>query len=192
VPFYGNLEPVLSGNVTALLVAVVGVIGTLLAPVLAQRLFRKNRQLELDYEHRQRLEDREIEVERSGLQYRRDVYIRFNASARSFRQALKNRTFENTEERRAELELAREDFNHCYSEVQLVAPPTVLEAAHVASSELAMVYGRIKILLDPDGSTGDFDLEGVRSDLNGSVTDAIRSLRTVMRADLGTAPWSSG
>jgi hypothetical protein len=176
-----------NANVTALLVAVVGVTGTLLGTVLAQRLFMKNRKLELDSEHRQRLEERQREAERAGLEYRRDAYIRLNASARSFRHALKNATFGAVEGQSNDLELARDEFNRRYSEVQLIGPDKVLEVAHLASSELAAVYGRIKAL-ETSTSSDELEEEDMRSELNRSVSIALQRLREAMRQDLGTAP----
>jgi hypothetical protein len=176
----------MSANVTAFLAAVVGVIGTLLGTVLAQRLFMKNRKLELDSEHRQRLEERQSETERARLEYRRDAYIRLNASARSFRQALKNATFDTVDRLATDLELAREEFNRRYSEVQLIAPGKVLEEAHLTSSELAAVYGRLKAL-ETSISADPQQAENIRSELNQSARTAVQRLREAMRQDLGTA-----
>lgn len=178
----------MSASVTALLVAVVGVIGTLLAPIFAQRLFMKNRQLELQSARRQRLDERQVEAERIGYEQRKDAYIRFNASARNFRQALKNQTFDTTDDTQADLELARDEFNRCYSEVQLIAPDKVLEAAHLTSTELATVYGRIKALEASVSTIEAMEQESVRSQLNESVRAAIQRLREAMRQDLGTVP----
>jgi len=132
------------------------------------------------------LEERQVEVERAGLEYRRDTFIRFNASARGFRQALKNATFDHSDDTRTDLELARDEFNRCYSEVQLIAPGKVLEAAHLTSSELATAYGRLKAL-EAGVSTDTLEAESIRSELNESVRATIQRLREAMRQDLGTA-----
>jgi hypothetical protein len=162
------------------------VVGTLLAPIFAQRLFRKNRQLEIEADYRQRAQERQAGVEETALQYRRDVYIRLNGSARDFRSALKNCTYQKTSQAQDELDLARGKFSGSYSEAQLVGDAAVLAAAHLVSSELADIYGRIKAERSAMAATHDDEEQSnIRLQLNGSCRDAIRAMREVMRGDLG-------
>jgi DNA-binding MarR family transcriptional regulator len=180
-----------SANTTAVVVAIVGVVGTLTSPVLSQRLYMRSRQQELDSQHQQRLEDRSYQKERSNFEDRRKSYVALNAAARSFRQALKNRIFEPTDTMDAELESARQKFGQRYSEAQLIAGQKVLDCAHSLSTRLAQTYGSVKKYTDSSIHEKSFQ-EEIHAELNGSVRDAIHALREVMRKDLGVEEQGGG
>jgi uncharacterized membrane protein len=178
---------VLSADVTVVIAAVVGVVGTLSSPVLTQRLTQRAKQQELDFQRRQWLDEREEERLRTNLRERRDTYIAVNASARALRRALKNSLFDSSADVNAELEQARAVFGTCYAECQLIATDTVLEVAGSVSGELAAAYGAVKKLVASNQESVIFDSERqeLHDLLDGSVRDEIQRLRLVMRVDLG-------
>ena len=100
----------MSGNVTALLVAIAGVLGTLRSPILTQRLNLRAKQQKIDALKEQRIEERVEERRRTAFKESRDCCIALNTAARSFRQSLKNCLFEGYDEDRTELEQARRVF----------------------------------------------------------------------------------
>jgi hypothetical protein len=184
----------MSTDLTAVVVAVVGVAGTLSSPVLAQRLNMRSKQQELDSERQQRLDEREADRRQSNLRERREAYIGMNAAARAFRQALKNAVFDSSSDSIAELERARVAFAGRYAEGQLIAPDPVLEVAGSVSAELASVYGKVKRLSGLGSGIVDPDIErqAILADLDGAVRGVIQRLRHVMRVDLGVATPGEG
>jgi hypothetical protein len=178
----------MNSNVAALVVAVVGVAGTLLAALLTQRSNVRTKELELKDQREQRME----EDRRINLKERRETYIALNAAARGYRRAMKNRVFEDTDETNTQLEQARQEFDHRNAEAQLIAREEVLRVAYSVSTELAKSFGRVKQFDDErDKSSADYqarereERDQLITMLDGPVADGIRWLRRVMRDDLG-------
>ncbi len=107
----------MNASLTALLVAIVGVLGTLTATVLTQRYSMRAKQQEIEAQLRQaemQLRQRSAELAeerwRVALKDRRDCCIALNTAARSFRRAIKNCLFEGLDKTGADLEQARQVF----------------------------------------------------------------------------------
>ena len=139
----------MSINVTALLVAVAGVLGTLTSPILTQRLTLRAKQQEIDALKQQRLEERAEERWRTLFKDRRECCIALNTAARGFRQALKNCLFEGYDEDRAELEQARRLFTSRYGEAQIILSDTIMHAAIPVYDTLAEAYGGVRAIGAP-------------------------------------------
>ena len=101
----------MSVNFTTLAVAIVGVLGTLIAPVLTQRLVVRARQQELDVQHQRELEARVEDRQRTALQDRLNAYVALNAAFRVYRRTMRNHVFEGTDKTLSELEQARQVFD---------------------------------------------------------------------------------
>lgn len=179
----------MNANVTALVVAIVGVTGTLLSAFLGQRYSMLGRQLELKHQREERHEERDERDRRANLTDRRDAYIVLNSAARAFRQSLKNYLFTADKDTATELERTRRDFLHRYAEAQLIAHDQVLNAAHQVSAELAETYGQLKKLdtARQEGREHDLDLEEIGKKLNTTDRAAIHLLQDVMRDDVGAS-----
>ncbi|MFE0515042.1 hypothetical protein [Streptomyces sp. NPDC058964] len=182
-----------------LLVAVVGVLGTLGAALVTQVRADRIKLVELDTMRRQQLEDRAHAertrtVERAeareleNLERRRACYISFNTAARQYQtaqvglvHAMKSRTdVDGCLER---LEACRTAFRACYAEAQMLVPAAVLETAAVVSRRLNGGYGLLKQLLAasaPDDRTARDCEERVRT-----AWGLLSALREEMRRDLG-------
>ncbi|WP_043679862.1 hypothetical protein [Streptomyces xylophagus] len=163
--------------VTAMITAVVGVLGTLFAPVLSQRLTARQRGEEAQLaEHRRRFEER------------RDAYTAMNRSSRQFHTLLKDalhrlRDSVYTELERDQLEEARRDHRDRYAEAQMVVPERVLDASRAVNEVLADVDAAVKRLdrgLPRDGESA----EQVLVDLK-EAEPRLAAMRRLMRADLG-------
>jgi hypothetical protein len=178
----------MNSNVASLIIAVVGVAGTLLAALLTQRSSVRTKELELKDQREQRMEE-----ERGiNLKERRKTYIALNAAVRSYRRAIKNRVFKDTDQTHAQLEQARQEFDHRYAEVQLIAHEEVLKVAYSVSAELSKAFGRVKQFDDDrDKARTDYQAwerkehDQLIAMLDGPVADEMRLLRKVMRDDLG-------
>jgi hypothetical protein len=185
----------MSADLTAVIVAVVGVGGTLTSPLLAQRMVIRGKQLQISERHQRRREERAEERLAKELQECRDASVALNITARGFRQALKNCAYEPSDQTRTELEQARLDFTRSCGEMQLVLSEPVLACAATVSGYLATAYGRVKEFLSSQGAPDAARRDEIEAYLDGEVHDAIRELRRIMRTELGVdagpaAPWT--
>lgn len=176
----------MSTEVLALVIAIVGVLGTLASALLTQTLSIRSKRLELGEQHRQRTEEREEERRRTEFKDRRDSCIALNMAARHFRQALKNCLFEGVDKRGVELEEARQAFTSRYGEAQMILSDTVLNVASTASGRLAEAYGKVKASQQPGASPLEAsEREELEKFLDHEVGSVLRQLRRTMRRDLG-------
>src|SRR5262245_41193321 len=134
----------MSASVTALVVAVVGVLGTLTASALTQRFSMQAKQREIEAQQRQRSEEHAEEHRRAAFTDRRACSIALNTAAQGFRRASKNCLFEGLDKMGDELEHARQAFADRYSEAQIILPDDVVRAAAPVYALLATAYGMVK------------------------------------------------
>jgi len=176
----------MSTEVLALIIAIVGVLGTLASALLTQTLSMRSKRLEIDEQRWRRIEERDEERRQTEFKDRRDSCIALNMAARHFRQALKNCLFEGVDVRGGELEAARQEFTSRYGEAQMILSDAVLDVASEASGRLAGAYGKVKAAQQPGGP----QLEGSEREkledfLDHEVGSVLRRLRKTMRRDLG-------
>ena len=119
----------MSANLTTVLVAILGVIGTLSSPLLGQRIAARAKQQEFDLQRQQRLEERADAQRREAFEERRTMYARLNTAARRYTQQLRNylRMLQDdvlTAEERDRLEKARQAYRDLYSDAQMILEPT--------------------------------------------------------------------
>ncbi|MBB5121293.1 hypothetical protein AF335_18215 [Streptomyces eurocidicus] len=171
------------GVVTAPLVAVVGVVGTLLSALLTQRAADRSRRQE-----RQRAERaRERRAEARELW---SCYVALNASGRRYLAALTDQLYalgDTAEAPRVRQRLtdARDHHREAYAEAQIRLPERVLDRASAVSHGLGAVYGMIRRLDDgvprpedsPDAAHEDIEALWAR----------LREMRREMRAGPGAA-----
>ena len=168
----------MSNNVVALVVATVGVVGTLTAAVLTQLFALRAQQ-----------DQRREESWRATLKDRRDSCIALNVESRRFQQTLSSYLLEDRDSKGADLEQAWQALISCYSEARIILPDTVVQAAARAFGNLRSVYDRV---LEADSPTGSNAMRpGERKELrqrvdDGKVMDAIRNLRKASRDALGS------
>ncbi|MFF3575902.1 hypothetical protein [Streptomyces mirabilis] len=176
------------GNAAIVVAAAVGVIGTLLSPVLAQRSSAKTQRAEFERQQQAAQAQWEREQQQAELLTRRTCYIEANAANRRYRIQLMNylwhvRRGEVTDALRAELEVARQAHHSAFAEVQMVASPAVLAELDVMADALSEGYRRTKCLEegtpDPDDS-----FEVIEAYLQW-IWDRWKEMRDVMRVDLG-------
>ncbi|WP_237532309.1 hypothetical protein [Streptomyces sp. SID8352] len=171
----------------ALVVAVVGVIGTLLSALLTQRAAERSRRREQERAERVRERAREIEE-------RRDCYVALNAASRQYLAALTDQLHalgrpEDTEAVRPRLTEARDLHRDVYAEAQMRLPEPVLVPAGEVAHALGALYGRLRRLDDGTPRHGDA-LDAVPGEID-ALWESLRELRRAMRRDLG-APGEPG
>ena len=169
----------MTAAVTAMITAVVGVLGTLFAPVLSQRLTA-----------RQRADQAELAERRRQFEERRTAYTHMNRASRQFHTLLKDalhrlRDGVYTEQERDQLEEARRDYRDRYAEAQMVVPERILEASRMLNTVLAGIDAELKRLdrgLARDGESADQALLDLKE-----AEPRLSAMRRLMREDLGVA-----
>ena len=167
----------------ALVIAVVGVFGTLTAPMLTQSIAARAREAEAESRRRDRAQERADEERRSALAEKRAVYVELNAVARQFRTASHDRL---RAARRGvsplpDVEEARQAFRVAYSKAQMIMPDRTL--AVVAEANLCLTHG-YRLVKD---LTVDDLAESTREWFEGPMMEAVQMLRAALREDLGVA-----
>jgi hypothetical protein len=190
-------EVAMNADLTTVLVAILGVIGTLSSPLLGQRIAARAKQEEFDLQRQDRLETRDAAHQREAFEERRTMYAGLNTAARHYTQELRTylrmvRDDDLTAEERDRLEKARQTYRDLYSDAQMILPDKVLKAAVPVNICLGDAYGMIKRLEvgKPRAETSDEPADTVdRAHECCSVTlyDLIDNLRQLMRQDLGVS-----
>ncbi|MCX4670332.1 hypothetical protein OG453_27185 [Streptomyces sp. NBC_01381] len=178
----------MNSAVIALVVAVCGVMGTLLAPVLSQG--SQARALEADFERHQQADRTQWrrEQEREGLEQRRTCYVDTNAAFRRYRVQLMNFLYfvhrgQVTEEASQELEAARQAHHTAFAEAQMIASASVLSYLDELAIALGQSYRRTKNL-EEGHPESDGSFEEIEVYLNW-LWERWDAMRGAMRADLG-------
>jgi hypothetical protein len=167
----------MTAAVTAMITAVVGVLGTLFAPVLSGRLTA-----------RQRAEEAELAEHRRRFEERRAAYTHMNRASRQFHTLLKDalhrlRDGVYTEQERDQLEEARREYRDRYAEAQMVVPERILDASRSLNTVLAGIDAELKRLdrgLARDGESAEQALLDLKE-----AEPRLSAMRRLMREDLG-------
>ncbi|MFG2619304.1 hypothetical protein ACGFXC_17015 [Streptomyces sp. NPDC048507] len=168
-------------EIGAMVIAIVGVTGTLGGALLTQRGAEraKRREIELVRGHAEARDD---------LALRRGCYAALNRDARQFTTAL-NHHLHVLRERSAEeadreaLDAAKSAHRDSYSEAQMIAPDAVLECAAAVNRALNSVYGQVKGLERDAPVAGEAMVAASRA--QHGIWEQTRAMRAAMRADLG-------
>lgn len=175
-------------TVVTLFVAMVGVVGTLLAPLLSQRA--QARALEADFDRQQQAARAQWqrEQDQAELEHRRSCYVAANAAFRRYRVQLMNHLWnvhraEVDDRVSQELEEARQAHHLAFAEAQMIASASVLDHLDEVAIALSEGYRKAKDLEEghpgPDGS-----FEEVEAYLRW-LWERWKEMRDAMRADLG-------
>ncbi|MGW5636768.1 hypothetical protein [Streptomyces sp. NPDC003832] len=170
-------------DLSAVIIAVAGVAGTLGGSLLTQRGSERarRREIELVREHEELRENRSL---------RRTCYAELNRDARQFTTAL-NRHLHVMRERGTEeadrdaLDEAKNAHRDRYSEAQMVAPEDVLTTASAVNRALTAVYGQVMRL--DRGAPGPGETLESAARAQHEIWDVLRTMRSAMRRDLGVA-----
>jgi len=186
-----------TADLTTVVVAVLGVAGTLLSPLLGQRAVARAKQQEYDLQHRQRLEERTEAQRRTAFEERRSLYARLNTAARQYTQELRAylrmiTAGAVTDEGMADLAGARQAYRDVYSDAQMILPDKVSDAAVSVNEGLGQAYGIVKQLESgqPPASSADDQAEAserAQEYCRVTLYNLIGDLRQLMREDLGVS-----
>ncbi|MEU7060379.1 hypothetical protein [Streptomyces sp. NPDC046197] len=185
---------------TGLLIAMVGVAGTLGAALLTQNRADRTKRMELQAAAEQRREERGHAQEllraeqarqrqREGLERRRTCYITLNTASRQYLTAMTNylHALQRSEDVATSLENLEADrlaYRDSYAESQMIVPDAVLRASSTAKTRLNAAYGKLR-KYGAAPSTYTQELANLEGELHKEVWPCLGALKRSMRADLG-------
>ncbi|MFF2792379.1 hypothetical protein ACFVT6_37445 [Streptomyces sp. NPDC058049] len=175
----------------ALAGAIVAVTGTLLAPILSQRVLARVQTEQ--FERQERAADAQWVREQrvAGVEKRRACYVTANSGYRRYRIELMKYLWlvhkgEVTAQARTDLEETRHAMHTAFAEAQMVASDAVLQELDAMTATLAGAYSRTLHLEDGDPHPG-WSFEEIQTELL-QLGDRWKNMRGLMRADLGVSP----
>lgn len=169
----------MSAALAAMVTAIVGVLGTLFAPLITIWATK-----------RQRAQESEAEEQKRHFAERRAAYTAMNRASRHFHTMLKDalhrlRDGVYTEDDRVQVEEARRDYRDRYAEAQMIVPQVVLEASREVNIVLAAVDATAKRIdrgLTREGESAHQALLDLKA-----AEPRLSAMRQIMREDLGLA-----
>ncbi|MFD5317098.1 hypothetical protein [Streptomyces sp. NPDC127098] len=170
-------------TVSSLVVAVVGVLGTLLSGLLAHRGALRSKALELDRQAGEREAERQALERRELRELRRSSYATLNQALRQFHLALSRHHRWLTEGTRPspetpDLTTARDTLRLAYADAQMVASDAVLKAG----GDTYFLLLRLDRLLTPEATPEQLD---DAASLLRQGSEGLYEARQTMRRDLG-------
>jgi len=176
----------------AVLVAAVGVLGTLLSPVVASFVTTQSRQREVEAALLEKREDRDRDERRAAFVELRTCYIALNLAARNYQGALRSMSYAadrapgtGKDHHNETLAEARRDYRRSYAEAQMIVPDKILEMTRKLNDSFAEAYALTKRV--EERSTADGETLNAIRDVLDDATERLRRLRSAMRADLGVS-----
>ncbi|WP_101385795.1 hypothetical protein [Streptomyces sp. TLI_146] len=185
----------MSSTVVPLVIAFLGIVGTLASGLMTQRLAEKTKSKEWDHSERQRAEERQLETKRATAEAVRACCVMLNTASLEYHSELNTfwyalRASHVTDALRSRLDDARREHRARYSEAQMQIPDDVLAAADTVHRRLNRIYGVLKRLDGgiPPHQEGE-SLEQVHPQIVG-LWDQLSDMRRIMRRSLGLPPHS--
>lgn len=177
----------MDAGVMALLVAAIGVAGTLLAPVTTTWVGSRARLQEFELQQRGEQAQRRFEEAQQNVERRRETYVALNSSVRRYRILM----MEDVHALRSgdpldadgAVEAARLEFQDVYAQAQMLIPDSVLGPCHEVRVALAAARKGIAALHEA-AELDQEEWQGVHADVM-QVWDLIRVMQEAMRHDLG-------
>lgn len=178
----------MSGSVSEIAVAVLGIGGTLASALLTQRSADRARARELEHTRLVSRDEREDARRQAQLEARRACYAALNAGTRDYINVMSNflhslEAGDVTDELRSELDRARRDHRLRHAEAQMTMSDPVMAAAGTVNRGFGHLYGALK-RLDRGIAEQDESTDTVRGEMR-ELWDALWNMRDVMRVDLG-------
>lgn len=183
-----------------LLIAMVGVAGTLGAALLTQNRADRTKRMELQAAAEQRREERGHAEEllraeqtrqwqRESLERRRTCYITLNTASRQYLTAMTNYLYalqrsEDVDTSLKNLEAGRLAYRDSYAESQMVVPDAVLHASSTAKERLNASYGKLRKYGEAPSAYVE-ELATLEGELHDEVWPYLGALKQSMRTDLG-------
>ncbi|MFF4077869.1 hypothetical protein ACFYZN_00505 [Streptomyces sp. NPDC001777] len=182
----------MDSSTSQIIVAILGIGGTLASALLTQRRADRARARELEHARQLQQDEREYATHQAQLEARRTCYATLSAGTRDLANVMTKvlhalEKGEVTEDLRSDLDRARRDHRLRHSEAQMVLPDPVMAAASTANRHLGDLYGLL-MRLDKGAAEQGGSLGTAWESMN-ELWDPLWKMRHLMRVDLGiTAP----
>ncbi|WGD40730.1 hypothetical protein [Streptomyces cathayae] len=178
----------MSGATISVIVAIVGVGGTLASAVITQVLAQRAELRRLEREERIRLGEQRASEDQRKIDQLRNCYVQLNAHDRHYRDAMLAYAYAlksgSAEAEAAEVSSARRAQRDIRAEAQLVASDAVLEIEGRVNAQLTIAYRRLmEATAESDSSTRQARLDQV-IDLLDSITPQQGHVRAPMRLEV--------
>lgn len=180
----------MSNTVVPLVIAFLGIVGTLVSGLMTQRLAEKVKSRELSHSELQRTEERQYETKRATVEALRACYVILNTASLDYHSELNHfwhalRTGRVTDDMRSRLDDARREHRARYSEAQMQVPDDVLAIVDKVHRGLNRMYGALKRLDAgiPPHREGE-SLEQVHTQIV-AFWDQLGEMRRIMRRSIG-------
>jgi hypothetical protein len=180
----------MSSAVISLVIAVVGVCGTLASAIFTQQLSQRARLRELEHTERLRLSEQETAEKQRKTDQLRSCYVQLNANDRNYRDAMLAYAYalkagSPGEAEAGDVATARRAQRDARAEAQMIVSEEVLDTEGRVNARLTMAYRRLQqIQRESDASVREALLEEVIKLLDGIISLLSRA-RVTMRMDLG-------
>lgn len=180
----------MSSAIVALVVAVVGVCGTLASAIFSQRLSQRTRFVELEHSERVRLAEQGTAEKERRTEQLRSCYVQLNANDRNYRDAMLAYAYalkagSPGEDEAAEVAAARRAQRNARAEAQMIVSEEVLNSEGRVNAQLTVVYSRLQhIQGDSDPNDRELLLQEV-IELLDKIILLLSRARVTMRMDLG-------
>ena len=176
-------------DATNVLVAVVGIAGTLGAAVFTQYAAIRQKRLDAENQREVRAEDRRESVRTA----KQALYVDLNDAARTYRTVGHDYLVEKIHGREQgdlkRIEIERVRYRTVYSQAQMVLPDRALKVATEVNECLGYSYRAIHDVAV--GSSPLIAAEDLHRWYDGALSDAVKLLRQVLREDLGVTERST-
>ncbi|MFE5484034.1 hypothetical protein [Streptomyces sp. NPDC056527] len=182
----------MSSTVVPLVIAFLGIVGTLASGLMTQRLAEKAKSKERDHSERQRAEERRYEATRATVTAVRACYVALYTASLDYHSELNHfwhalRAGRVTDDSRERLDDARREHRARYSEAQLRAPDDVLATVDLVHRGLNRMYGVLKRLDGGIPQHGEEEFLEVHTQIM-AFWDQLSEMRRVMRRSIGVPP----
>jgi hypothetical protein len=184
-----SIGTAMTASTTALVIAIVGVCGTLFAPIVSQTLSKRARREEFELQRKQLEDEYERDHLKESMAAKRNCYLSAMLSGRRYRQELMNHLYvvnrDGTNGAASEqLEDARHAYNSSFAELQLTGTQPVVQAMEPVRVRLSRSYEGIKNIEESRPEPGQ-SFDEIKKSLLMIWDYDWPAVITAMRADLG-------
>ncbi len=180
----------MSSAIISLVVAVVGVCGTLASAIFTQLLSQRAKLEELKHTDLRSLAEREAVEKQRKVDQLRSSYVQLNANDRNYRDAMLALAYalkagSLAEVEAAEVATARRKQRDTRAEAQMVVSEDVLAEEGPVNAQLTVAYRRLKHIQQEDDASAREQLLHETIELLDEIISMLSRVRVIMRMELG-------
>lgn len=181
----------MSSDFGPVIVAIVGVAGTLASALFTQQLAQRSRMRELEHAERRRVAERADAERTRALEQLRGIYAQLHANDRNYRDAMLAHVHALTRDaagasaEAAEVTAARRSQRDVRTQAQMIASDGVLRSESPVNKELTTCFGLVKQLERTDDPQRRADLARQTIHRLDQIIPLLSAMGSTMRRELG-------